>query len=100
MEIRDYLKRESDNGKKPVKRIVFKGERFDVMSVRRWREKVLASPSGASEGSPDGGPYAPCRPPNAPTLRPPIPISPNKIRAPYDLTAKNPRRGGPLWLFG
>jgi small GTP-binding protein len=41
MEIREYLRRESDNGKKPVKRIVFKGERFDVMSVRRWRDKVL-----------------------------------------------------------
>jgi small GTP-binding protein len=41
MEIREYLCRESDNGKKPVKRIVFEGERFDVMSVRRWRDKVL-----------------------------------------------------------
>jgi len=43
MEIRDYLKRESDNGQKRVKQIVFTGERFDVMSVRRWREKLLAS---------------------------------------------------------
>jgi small GTP-binding protein len=41
MEIRDYLKRKSNNGKKTVKQIVFTGERFDVMSVRRWREKVL-----------------------------------------------------------
>ena len=41
MEVRDWLKRESDNGRKPVKHIVFAGERFDVMSVRRWREKVL-----------------------------------------------------------
>jgi len=41
MEIRDYLKRESDNGQRPVRQIVFSGERFDVMSVRRWREKVL-----------------------------------------------------------
>jgi len=41
MEIRDYLKRESDNGEKAVKQIVFEGERFDVMSVRRWRDKVL-----------------------------------------------------------
>jgi hypothetical protein len=32
----DYLTRESENGKKPVKSIVFTGERFDVMSV--WRE--------------------------------------------------------------
>ena len=41
MEIREYLQRESANGKKPVKQIVFEGERFDVMSVRRWREKAL-----------------------------------------------------------
>jgi hypothetical protein len=41
MEIRDYLKRESDNGKRPVKQIVFAGERFDVMSVRRWRDRIL-----------------------------------------------------------
>jgi small GTP-binding protein len=41
MEIRDYLKRESDNGRKRVKQIVFEGERFDVMSVRGWREKAL-----------------------------------------------------------
>jgi hypothetical protein len=41
MDVSDYLKRESDNGKKAVRQIVFTGERFDVMSVRRWREKVL-----------------------------------------------------------
>ena len=41
MEVRDWLKRASENGKKPVKQIVFKGERFDVMSVRRWRERAL-----------------------------------------------------------
>jgi hypothetical protein len=41
MEVRDYLKRESDDGKKAVKQIVFAGERFDVMSVRRWRERAL-----------------------------------------------------------
>jgi hypothetical protein len=41
MEVRDWLKRESDNGKKPVKQIVFKGERLDVMSVRRWRDRAL-----------------------------------------------------------
>ena len=43
MEVRDWLKRASDNGKKPVKQIVFEGERFDVMSVRRWREKILSA---------------------------------------------------------
>jgi GTPase SAR1 family protein len=40
MEITDYLKRESKN-KKRVKQIVFDGERFDVMSVRRWRDRAL-----------------------------------------------------------
>ena len=41
MEVRDWLKRESNEGKQPMKQIAFKGERFDVMSVRRWRERVL-----------------------------------------------------------
>ena len=41
MEIREYLKRESVDGKKVVRQIVFAGERFDVMSVRRCREKAL-----------------------------------------------------------
>jgi hypothetical protein len=45
MEVRDWLKRTSDDGKKPVKQIVFAGERFDVMSVRRWRERLLAGSS-------------------------------------------------------
>ncbi len=43
MEVRDWLKRASDGGKKPVKQIVFEGERFDGMSVRRWRDKVLGA---------------------------------------------------------
>ncbi len=41
MEVRDYLKRGSDNGKKLVKQIVFDSERLDVMSVRRWRDRAL-----------------------------------------------------------
>ena len=41
MEVRDWLKRTSENGKKPVNKIVFEGDRFDVMSVRRWRDKAL-----------------------------------------------------------
>jgi hypothetical protein len=41
MEVRDWLKRASGEGKKPVTQIVFEGERFDVMSVRRWRDRVL-----------------------------------------------------------
>jgi small GTP-binding protein len=41
MEIQDFLKRASDNGKRSVTQIVFVGERFDVMSVRHWRSRVL-----------------------------------------------------------
>ena len=41
MEVRDWLKRASDNGKKQVRQIVFEGERLDVMSVRRWRDRAL-----------------------------------------------------------
>ena len=59
MEVRDWLKRASDKGVStqpssglrppsptPVgegQQIVFAGERFDVMSVRRWRERVLGA---------------------------------------------------------
>ncbi|HEY0172638.1 MAG TPA: DUF4365 domain-containing protein, partial [Pyrinomonadaceae bacterium] len=42
MEVRDWLKRASENGGKAVRQIVFQGERFDVMSVRRWRDAVLS----------------------------------------------------------
>ena len=41
MDVSAYLKRESADGK-TVKQIVFEGEHFDVMSVRRWRERALA----------------------------------------------------------
>ena len=41
MEITSVLKRESANGTKPVKQIEFKGERLDMSSVRKWREKML-----------------------------------------------------------
>ena len=41
MEIRDLLKRITDDGAHPVRQIVFDGERFDVMSVRRWRDRIL-----------------------------------------------------------
>jgi hypothetical protein len=41
MEVRDWLRRESDNGKKPVKQIVFEGKRLEVMSIRGWRERAL-----------------------------------------------------------
>jgi small GTP-binding protein len=42
MEVRDWLRRESDNGRRPVKQVVFDGERLDVMSVRCWRDRMLA----------------------------------------------------------
>ena len=42
MEVRDWLRCESEGGTKAVRQIVFEGERFDVMSVRRWRDRVLA----------------------------------------------------------
>jgi hypothetical protein len=41
MEVRDWLRSESEQGKKPVKQIVFEGNRFDVMGVRGWRDTVL-----------------------------------------------------------
>jgi hypothetical protein len=40
MDVSAYLKRESAGGK-TVKQIVFEGERFDVMSVQRWRKQAL-----------------------------------------------------------
>jgi len=42
MEVGEYLKQGNRKGQPPVKQVVFKGERFDVMSVRRWREKALS----------------------------------------------------------
>lgn len=41
MEVRDWLKRESNNGKKRVHQVVFRGDRFDVMCVRGWRSRAL-----------------------------------------------------------
>lgn len=41
MEIKSYLKREADRSSKAVKQIIFTGERFDVMSVRTWRQRLL-----------------------------------------------------------
>jgi len=41
MEIGELLRRESENGAKPVKQIVFKGERLDAKSVLQWRDEVL-----------------------------------------------------------
>lgn len=41
MEIRDYLKRERDNGKKRLCQLVFTGELFNVASVHNWRKRIL-----------------------------------------------------------
>jgi hypothetical protein len=41
MELRDWLNRASGRGKSALKGMVLEGERFDVMSVRRWRENAL-----------------------------------------------------------
>jgi hypothetical protein len=41
MEITTVLKHETRNGRKPVKQIVFKGERLDMASVHRWRREIL-----------------------------------------------------------
>lgn len=40
MDVRDWLKRATDDGKKAVRQIVFEGQRFDAMSVRRRREEA------------------------------------------------------------
>jgi hypothetical protein len=44
MEIRDYLKGTKDKGKQ-LRQIVFTGERFNVESVRRWRDQLLSQRS-------------------------------------------------------
>jgi hypothetical protein len=49
MEITSVLKTASQSGKKAVKQIEFKGERLDMTSVRKWRERILA---GAECGFP------------------------------------------------
>ena len=51
MEVREYLRRETlarrehSEEKRRVSEIPFKGQRFDVMTVRRWREEALRSAS-------------------------------------------------------
>lgn len=41
MDVSEYLKRESDGGKKVVKQVVFKGEPFTAIDLRRLRDTVL-----------------------------------------------------------
>ena len=43
MEIRDWLREKSENGKKQLRQILFEGKRFDVMSIRRLRDKELTA---------------------------------------------------------
>jgi len=43
MEIRDHLKEVTGNGTKQVRQLEFVGQRFDVMSVRRWRDDALGN---------------------------------------------------------
>ena len=41
MEIRDHLRQVTNNGERQIRQIEFEGRRFDVMSVRRWRDAAL-----------------------------------------------------------
>jgi hypothetical protein len=43
MDVSEYLKRESE-GKKPVKKIVFRGEPFTALGLLKLREKILGPP--------------------------------------------------------
>lgn len=43
MEIRDHLRQLTNSGTTPVRQITFEGDRFDVMAVRRWRQRLLGS---------------------------------------------------------
>jgi hypothetical protein len=47
MDVRSHLEAEARKTSTPIRQIVFDGKRFDVMSVRHWREKGLASPYGS-----------------------------------------------------
>jgi hypothetical protein len=40
MNVSEYLTRTNNNTSKPVTQIIFKGEKFDVMSIRRWRDRL------------------------------------------------------------
>lgn len=43
MDIGEELRCVTNNGEKQVRQIVFVGKRFDVMSVRRWRDAAIGS---------------------------------------------------------
>jgi hypothetical protein len=42
-EIGQPLRRQRDGGERPARGLVFAGERFDLMSIRRWRDKTLSA---------------------------------------------------------
>ena len=42
MDVRSYLKRQSAKSQTPVTQIIFDGEPFTALSVRRWRDKLLS----------------------------------------------------------
>jgi hypothetical protein len=44
MDVSTYLRRERKEGKTAVKQVVFQAERFDAMSVRAWRDRILGQP--------------------------------------------------------
>jgi hypothetical protein len=44
MDVSACLKRERGSGK-TVRQVVFKGERFDAVSVQNWRKKALGQAS-------------------------------------------------------
>jgi hypothetical protein len=48
MDVSDYLKRNGAEGE-ATRRIVFEGERFDVLNVRRWRTRCLSGYDGSRQ---------------------------------------------------
>jgi small GTP-binding protein len=42
MDVRDYLIKATENGKKTVTKIIFDGEPFDIKSILSWRDKFIA----------------------------------------------------------
>jgi len=50
MDLRAWLKRTQSKSHSEMKHIDFEGKRFDVMSVRRWRDKILGGSSTVDPG--------------------------------------------------
>jgi small GTP-binding protein len=44
MNVTEYLRQATEDGTKEVSQIDFKGERFDAISVRKWRDTIISSP--------------------------------------------------------